>query len=207
MIRWVLLKLIRFYQIFISPALPPSCIYEPSCSKYTYQAIARHGALKGTYLGIRRILRCHPWAQGGYDPVPEEGAVIFAFRPSPPNSVLRDRRVNGVSSLAGTASCRAIESVLHEWAQKQAEQHPDLVRVGYAGAAAQAGEIGDVDVLLIVAQADLPFAQRAAAWDATGLPVRADLMVYTADEWAQRFADVESQPQVNWVFEREYVQQ
>ncbi len=207
MIRWVLLKLIRFYQIFISPALPPSCIYEPSCSKYTYQAIARHGALKGTYLGIRRILRCHPWAQGGYDPVPEEGAVIFAFRPSPPNGFRRGRRVNGGASLAGTASHRAIESVLHEWAQKQAEQHPDLVRVGYAGAAAQAGEIGDVDVLLIVAQADLPFAQRAAAWDATGLPVRADLMVYTANEWAQRSADVESQPQVNWVFEREYVQQ
>ncbi len=207
MIRWILLKLIRFYQLFISPALPPSCIYEPSCSKYTYQAIARHGALKGTYLGIRRILRCHPWAQGGYDPVPEEGAVIFAFRPSPPNGVRRDRRVNGASSLAGTVSRRTIESALHEWAQALVEQHPDLVRVGYAGAAAQAGEVGDVNVLLIVAQSDLPFAQRAAAWDVHQLPVRADLMVYTADEWAQRSADGDSQTQVHWVFEREYVQQ
>ena len=68
--RWVLLKLIRFYQLFISPALPPSCIYTPSCSKYTYEAIQKYGALKGTYLGVRRILRCHPWAQGGHDPVP-----------------------------------------------------------------------------------------------------------------------------------------
>jgi putative membrane protein insertion efficiency factor len=68
--RWLLLKLIRFYQVFISPALPPSCIYTPSCSKYTYQAIEKYGALKGTYMGVRRILRCHPWAQGGHDPVP-----------------------------------------------------------------------------------------------------------------------------------------
>ncbi|MEN9933814.1 MAG: hypothetical protein RLZZ387_393 [Chloroflexota bacterium] len=68
--RWLFLKLIRFYQVFISPALPPSCIYTPSCSKYTYQAIEKYGALKGTYLGVRRILRCHPWAQGGHDPVP-----------------------------------------------------------------------------------------------------------------------------------------
>ncbi|MFO7169941.1 MAG: membrane protein insertion efficiency factor YidD [Chloroflexota bacterium] len=68
--RWILLNLIRFYQRFISPALPPSCIYTPSCSKYTYEAIERYGALKGSYLGLRRILRCHPWAQGGHDPVP-----------------------------------------------------------------------------------------------------------------------------------------
>jgi uncharacterized protein len=69
-VRWILLKLIRFYQRFISPALPPSCIYTPSCSKYTYQAIEKYGALRGGYMGIRRILRCHPWAQGGHDPVP-----------------------------------------------------------------------------------------------------------------------------------------
>ncbi|HWQ12580.1 MAG TPA: membrane protein insertion efficiency factor YidD [Roseiflexaceae bacterium] len=68
--RWLLLKLIRFYQVFISPALPPSCIYTPSCSKYTYEAIQKYGALKGSYMGIRRILRCHPWARGGHDPVP-----------------------------------------------------------------------------------------------------------------------------------------
>ena len=68
--RWLLLHIIRFYQRFISPLTPPSCIYTPTCSNYTFQAIEKYGALKGTYLGVRRILRCHPWAQGGYDPVP-----------------------------------------------------------------------------------------------------------------------------------------
>ncbi|HMP41724.1 MAG TPA: membrane protein insertion efficiency factor YidD [Roseiflexaceae bacterium] len=68
--RWLFLGLIRFYQRYLSPLLPPSCIYSPSCSKYTYQAIEKYGALRGSYLGIRRILRCHPWAQGGHDPVP-----------------------------------------------------------------------------------------------------------------------------------------
>jgi hypothetical protein len=68
--RWIFLKLIRFYQVFLSPLLPPSCIYTPSCSKYTYQAIEKYGALRGSYMGVRRILRCHPWAHGGHDPVP-----------------------------------------------------------------------------------------------------------------------------------------
>jgi putative membrane protein insertion efficiency factor len=67
----IALLLIRFYQRFISPGLPPSCIYTPTCSHYGYQAIARFGVLKGGWLTFRRILRCHPWAQGGYDPVPE----------------------------------------------------------------------------------------------------------------------------------------
>jgi uncharacterized protein len=68
--RWLFLNLIRFYQRFISPLTPPSCIYTPSCSAYTYQAIEKHGAFKGGWLGLRRILRCHPWGRGGYDPVP-----------------------------------------------------------------------------------------------------------------------------------------
>jgi uncharacterized protein len=67
---WVFIQLIRFYQRFISPLTPPSCIYKPTCSSYMLQAIQKYGALKGGYLGVRRILRCHPWAQGGYDPVP-----------------------------------------------------------------------------------------------------------------------------------------
>lgn len=208
MIRWILLKLIRFYQMFISPALPPSCIYEPSCSKYTYQAIARHGALKGTYLGIRRILRCHPWAQGGYDPVPEEGAVIVAFRSSPPKDVLNDRRrANETASAADDTDAQSTEAALREWAQALAEDHPDVVRVGYADAPAQAGEGSDVDVLLIVAQTDLPFEQRAAAWCANPLSFPAHLRVYTFDEWTHRSADVHAPSQTHWVFEREYVQQ
>lgn len=68
--RWLLLALIRFYQRFISPLTPPSCIYEPTCSTYAIQAIDKYGAAKGAWLAARRILRCHPWAQGGYDPVP-----------------------------------------------------------------------------------------------------------------------------------------
>jgi hypothetical protein len=68
--RWLFLKLIRFYQRFISPGLPPSCIYTPSCSQYTFEAIEKYGALRGTLMGARRIARCHPWATGGHDPVP-----------------------------------------------------------------------------------------------------------------------------------------
>ena len=69
-INWPFLMLIRFYKKFISPALPPSCIYTPSCSTYMYQAIEKYGILKGGWLGTRRILRCHPWGRGGHDPVP-----------------------------------------------------------------------------------------------------------------------------------------
>ncbi len=68
--RWLFLTLIRFYQRFISPLTPPSCIYHPTCSNYAVQAINKYGALRGGWMAIRRILRCHPWAQGGHDPVP-----------------------------------------------------------------------------------------------------------------------------------------
>jgi putative membrane protein insertion efficiency factor len=61
---------VRFYQKFISPGLPPSCRFYPTCSEYTLQAIAKYGALKGTWLGIKRVGRCHPFHPGGYDPVP-----------------------------------------------------------------------------------------------------------------------------------------
>jgi hypothetical protein len=68
--RWLFLNLIHFYQRFISPLTPPSCIYTPSCSQYAYQAIGKYGALKGSWLAVRRLVRCHPWGRGGYDPVP-----------------------------------------------------------------------------------------------------------------------------------------
>jgi hypothetical protein len=68
--RWLILKLIRFYQLAISPWFPPTCIYTPTCSAYGYQAIQKYGVLKGGWLAIRRISRCHPWGPGGHDPVP-----------------------------------------------------------------------------------------------------------------------------------------
>ena len=70
-IKTICLKLIDIYRFF-SKFTPSVCRYEPTCSKYTYEAIERFGVLKGGYLGIKRILRCHPWHEGGYDPVPDE---------------------------------------------------------------------------------------------------------------------------------------
>ena len=67
----VLLVIIRGYQLFLSPVLGSSCRFEPTCSCYTHQAIEKHGAIKGSWLGIRRIAKCHPWNEGGYDPVPD----------------------------------------------------------------------------------------------------------------------------------------
>ena len=66
----VMLALLRFYKREISPMLPDACRFRPTCSEYAMQAIQKYGALKGGYLAIRRILRCHPFHPGGYDPVP-----------------------------------------------------------------------------------------------------------------------------------------
>lgn len=66
----LLLAVLRFYQRRISPLFPPSCRFTPSCSQYTYEAIERYGAAKGGWLGVKRILRCHPFNPGGHDPVP-----------------------------------------------------------------------------------------------------------------------------------------
>jgi putative membrane protein insertion efficiency factor len=70
-VKYIALALIRFYQRFISPLLPPSCRYEPSCSKYGYEAISRYGILRGGWLAVKRIARCQPFYPGGHDPVPE----------------------------------------------------------------------------------------------------------------------------------------
>ena len=66
----ILATLIRGYQRFVSPALPPSCRFHPSCSQYALEAVTRHGALKGGWLAARRLARCHPFHPGGFDPVP-----------------------------------------------------------------------------------------------------------------------------------------
>lgn len=67
----VLVIMIRGYQIVLRPLLPPACRYTPSCSEYFIQALEKKGLWKGSLLGIRRILRCHPWGGSGYDPVPD----------------------------------------------------------------------------------------------------------------------------------------
>jgi uncharacterized protein len=68
--KTITLAIIRFYQKFISPLLPPSCRFTPSCSHYGYEAIQKYGFIKGGWLAIKRIGRCHPFSPGGYDPVP-----------------------------------------------------------------------------------------------------------------------------------------
>jgi len=62
--------LIKGYQSFISPLLPPSCRYQPTCSQYTLESLKKYGLLKGGILGIKRISKCHPWGGSGYDPIP-----------------------------------------------------------------------------------------------------------------------------------------
>ena len=64
-----LIYLLRGYQVLISPLLPPACRFTPTCSEYAIEAVRQHGALRGTYMAARRLLRCHPFHPGGYDPV------------------------------------------------------------------------------------------------------------------------------------------
>lgn len=66
----VLLSVIRGYRRWLSPMLPPSCRFTPTCSAYAEQAVERHGALRGGWLAVRRLLRCHPFGRSGFDPVP-----------------------------------------------------------------------------------------------------------------------------------------
>ena len=69
---WIGIVPVRAYQWFISPLLPPSCRFEPSCSVYAIDAFKQRGLLRGAYLTARRLARCHPWGGSGYDPVPHE---------------------------------------------------------------------------------------------------------------------------------------
>ena len=68
--RYLILVPVRIYQWTIAPLLPPACRYYPSCSNYMIQAVQRHGAFRGAWLGLARLLRCAPWGGYGYDPVP-----------------------------------------------------------------------------------------------------------------------------------------
>ena len=72
MVKKLFLLLIRFYQVAISPHLGKNCRFVPTCSQYAMIAITRFGVIKGTYLAVRRLLKCHPFPEGGFDPVPEK---------------------------------------------------------------------------------------------------------------------------------------
>ena len=70
--RFLLIAVIRLYKYFISPLLGSNCRFYPSCSSYSIEALERHGALNGCYITLKRLLKCHPFNQGGIDPVPEK---------------------------------------------------------------------------------------------------------------------------------------
>ena len=70
LLRRICIVPIRLYQLFLSPILPPACRFYPTCSVYAAEAILRHGIIRGTWLALRRLSRCHPWGGSGYDPVP-----------------------------------------------------------------------------------------------------------------------------------------
>jgi len=68
--KYLLMAPIKVYQVFVSPWMPPVCRYQPTCSRYAMEALRKHGAIKGSWLAARRLLRCAPWGKSGYDPVP-----------------------------------------------------------------------------------------------------------------------------------------
>jgi len=69
--KYIALVILRFYQYAVSPHFPPACRYYPSCSYYAYEAITKYGVLYGCWLAAKRLIRCHPFHPGGYDPVPD----------------------------------------------------------------------------------------------------------------------------------------
>ncbi len=66
----ILIGIVRLYQLLVRPVLPPACRYQPTCSEYAIDALRVHGPLRGTWLALRRLSRCHPWGGAGHDPVP-----------------------------------------------------------------------------------------------------------------------------------------
>jgi len=84
---WALLFLLRLYMMLLAPFVGGACKFYPSCSNYAYEAVARHGARRGSVLAIKRLLRCRPFTQGGFDPVPEELPELQGLKPSPVEGV------------------------------------------------------------------------------------------------------------------------
>ena len=78
MMQSLLIGLVRGYRLLLSPWLGSACRFEPTCSQYSLQALQQHGAAAGSYLTLRRLARCHPWCDGGHDPVPQEPPRLFS---------------------------------------------------------------------------------------------------------------------------------
>ena len=84
--KHVLIGLIKAWRFAISPLYGQVCRYHPTCSAYALEAVTEHGAIRGTWLSLRRIARCHPWAAGGYDPVPHRATPVADVSPPPPST-------------------------------------------------------------------------------------------------------------------------
>ena len=89
--KYILIGLLRMYKKIISPMLPNSCRFHPTCSVYAMEALEKHGVLNGTWLAIKRVLKCHPFHKGGFDPVPGQAPTLFrrfvADDAAPPSSL------------------------------------------------------------------------------------------------------------------------
>ncbi len=79
--KFVLVLFVRAYQVVLSPLLPPACRYHPTCSNYAIEALEKHGALRGGWLAVKRIARCHPFRPGGFDPVPDPPSTLTSSPP------------------------------------------------------------------------------------------------------------------------------
>lgn len=85
-VQMILIGCVRFYQVALSPYFPSSCRYSPTCSHYAIEALKIHGPFKGFVLAIRRIGRCHPWAEGGHDPVPSKSPINTEWSKEKPSA-------------------------------------------------------------------------------------------------------------------------
>ncbi|QIX28512.1 membrane protein insertion efficiency factor YidD [Nocardioides sp. JQ2195] len=87
--KYLLIGLLKAYRLLISPLYGQVCRFHPSCSAYALEAVTRHGSIRGSWLAVRRLARCHPWSAGGYDPVPPARSTPVEDDPTTPHSPLQ----------------------------------------------------------------------------------------------------------------------